>query len=113
MIIEEINISRWCATMTEIKPLSHRHIHIWLQGLPEQPLRNILLSNIKANCNSLAKMRDVQGFVLRNADIQATDPTISTDGCTATMLLNVKVNGKEPQDFAYPGIKSTPIITMR
>lgn len=82
-------------------------------GLPEQPLRNILLSNIKASCNSVAKMRDVQGFVLRDADIQATDPTISTDGCTATMLLNVKVNGKEPQDFAYPGIKSTPIITMR
>ena len=79
-------------------------------GLPERPLRNVLFSNVKAKCEVLMKMRDVQGFVLKDACITAADPTASIDGCTATMMLGVTVNGQEPQQFAYPGTKSTPVM---
>lgn len=80
-------------------------------GLPERPLRNVLFSNVKASCDQLIKMRDTQGFVLKDADITAKDPTASIDGCTGVMLLDVNVNGKEPQHVIYPGEPSTPIIT--
>ena len=79
-------------------------------GLPERPLRNVLFSRVKADCNELMKMRDVTGFVLKDADITAKDASASIDGCTATMMLNVMVNGQQPQSFTYPGEKSTPVI---
>ena len=83
---------------------------VFALGLPERPLRNVLLSNVKANCEQLMKMRDVQGFVLKDADITAKDATASIDGCTGVMMLNVLVNGQNPKDITYPGEKSTKVI---
>lgn len=79
-------------------------------GLPEQPLRNILFSNIKANCQQLVKMRDVESFVIKDADIETTDDTAIFDGVTGAMMLNVKVNGKHPSNIKYQGDKSTAVI---
>lgn len=72
-------------------------------GLPERPLRNVLLSCIKANCDRFVKMRDVAGFVIHDADVTANDPTAAIDGCTAVMMLNVKVNGHQQQNITYSG----------
>ena len=83
---------------------------VFALGLPERPLRNVLFSNVKANCEQFVKMRDVQGFVLKDADITAKDATASIDGCTGVMMLGVKVNGQIPKDITYPGEKSTKVI---
>lgn len=79
-------------------------------GLPERPLRNVLLSGVKAHCQQLMKMRDVQGFVLKDACITATDPAANLDGCSSVMMLNVEANGQKLQDIAYSSKDSTPVI---
>ena len=81
-------------------------------GLPERPLRNVLFSNVKANCEQLMKMRDTQGFVLKNAEITAKDAIASMNGCTGVMMLDVKVNDKAPEKITYSGEKSTPVIVQ-
>ena len=83
---------------------------IFALGLPERPLRNVLFSNVKASCEQLMKMRDLQGFVLKNAEISSTEETASVDGCTGIMMLGVQVNGKQIQNITYPGEKSTQVI---
>jgi polygalacturonase len=84
---------------------------IFALGLPERPLRNVLISNIRANCSQFMKMRDTQGFVLQNAAVTAEASTASIDGCTAVMMLGVSINGEKPRDITYPGEKSTPVIS--
>ena len=79
-------------------------------GLPERPLRNVLLSRVKANCEELIKMRDVQGFVIKDVNITTADTVVNMDGCTAVMMLDTKVNGKQPQNTAINEKTSTPII---
>ena len=79
-------------------------------GLPERPLRNVLMSRVKANCERFVMMRDVQAFVLQDAVITATDTTASIDGCTGVMMLNTQLNGRAPATFVYPGIRSTPVM---
>ena len=83
---------------------------VFALGLPERPLRNVLFSNVKANCEQFVKMRDVQGFVLKDADIITKDATASIDGCTGVMMLGAKVNGQMPKDISYQGEKSTKVI---
>ena len=83
---------------------------VFALGLPERPLRNVLFNGVKANCQQLMKMRDVQGFVLKDACITATDPTANLDGCSSIMMLDVKVNGQKPQDITYSSKDSTPVI---
>ena len=85
---------------------------VFALGLPERPLRNVLFSGVKANCQQLMKMRDVQGFVLKDACITATDPTANLDGCSSIMMLDVEVNGQKPQDIAYSSKDSTPVIIL-
>lgn len=84
---------------------------IFALGLPERPLRNVLISNIRANCSQFMKMRDTQGFVLQNAAVTAEASTASIDGCTGVMMLGVSINGEKPRDITYPGEKSTPVIS--
>lgn len=84
---------------------------VFALGLPERPLRNVLISNIRANCNQFMKMRDTQGFVLQDATITAEDPTASIDGCTGVMMLGVIINGQRPKDITYPGEKSTLVLS--
>ena len=56
------------------------------------------------------KMRDVQGFVLKDACITAIDPVANLDGCSSIMMLDVEVNGQKPQNIAYSSKDSTPVI---
>ena len=73
---------------------------VFALGLPERPLRNVLFSGVKANCQQLMKMRDVQGFVLKDACITAIDPAANLDGFSSIMML----------DVAYSSKDSTPVI---
>ena len=74
-------------------------------GLPERPLRNVLLSRVKADCEQLMKMRDVQGFVFNDACITTADTAVSMEGCTAVMMIDTKVNGKQIQAFSLPKVE--------
>ena len=83
---------------------------VFALGQPERPLRNVLFSGVKANCQQLMKMHDVQGFVLKDACITAIDPAANLDGCSSIMMLDVEVNGQKPQNIAYSSKDSTPVI---
>lgn len=82
-------------------------------GLPERPLCNVLLRNIKAKTNKLLRLRDVSGFVIENACITADNPAGEVDGCTGVMLLNVKVNGQAPMNLKYEGLPSTNVMITK
>ena len=88
--------------------IEHCRMLIHAVGLPERPLRNVLLSGVKAQCSQFAMLRDVEGMVVQNADISADHPTANLDGCTGIMLLKTKVNGHSPQLFTYRA--STPVM---
>lgn len=90
--------------------IEHCRQLVFALGLPERPLRNVLLSQVKANCQQFMRMRDVEGLVIKDACITAADPTANIDGCSSAMMLNVKVNGQEPQAITYSGEPSTPVI---
>ena len=92
--------------------IEHCRMLIHAVGLPERPLRNVVFSRVKAQCDLLAKMRDVHSFVLRDANITATDPTASIDGCQGIMFLGTQVNGLLPKGIKYTGEKSAPVIVM-
>ena len=92
--------------------IEHCRMLIHAIGLPERPLRNVLFSNVKAHCDQLMKMRDVEAFVLQNADITASAPAGTIDGCTGIMLLQTKVNGQQPHDIKMIGATSTQLISM-
>lgn len=79
-------------------------------GLPERPLRNVLFSNVKARCIDFAKIRDVESFVIQNAEITADNTEVYIDGTTGIMMLNVNVNGRKPENIKYNGEKSTRVI---
>ena len=82
-------------------------------GLPERPLRNVLISRITANCEQFVTMRDVNAFVMQDASITATEAIASIDGCTGIMMLNTMVNGIPPASFVYPGVSSTPVMVCK
>ena len=91
--------------------IEHCRMLIHAIGLPERPLRNVLLTGVKARCEQLLKMRDTECFVVQDADITADDPAGTIDGCTGVMLLNTRVNGQKPKDIKLTGEKSTPVLT--
>ena len=68
---------------------------IFALGLPERPLRGVIFSGVRANCRQFMKMRDVQGFVLNDACITASDPAASIEGCHSIMMLDVNLNGEK------------------
>lgn len=83
---------------------------IQVKGLPERPLRNVLLSGFKANCQKFMTMSDVDGFVIHNANITAKDDTAEIDGCSSVMMLNTKINGQKPRNISYHGSETLPVI---
>ncbi|MBR1414474.1 MAG: family 43 glycosylhydrolase [Prevotella sp.] len=79
-------------------------------GLPERPLRNVLLRNIKGHAQEFMRLRDVKSFVLENVDINTKSNEARIDGCEGIMLLNTNVNGSKPHNIKYEGEPSTLII---
>ena len=79
-------------------------------GLPERPLRNVLLRNVKGCAQQFMFLRDVKSFVLDNVDVQATDDEACIDGCEGIMLINTRLNGEQPRRVKYTGEKSTQIL---
>lgn len=79
-------------------------------GLPEQPLRNVLLSRVKARCGQFMFMRDTESFTLKDADVEASDPSATIDGCSGVMMLGVMVNGRRFDSMSCSLVRSTPVV---
>ena len=58
-------------------------------GLPERPLRDVLMQNIKAKADRLGKMRDVSGLVMLNAHIETKDTDLQSSDCESIRFINV------------------------
>ena len=56
-------------------------------GLPERPLRNVLIQKAKVKAKKFGKMRDVRSFVMLDTDVDAADPSFETDGCEGVMRI--------------------------
>ena len=79
---------------------------VFALGLPERPLSRVVFSGVKANCRQFMKMRDVQGFVLNDACITASDPTASIEGCNSIIMLDVNLNGEKIRSLYLPNALS-------
>jgi len=83
---------------------------IFALGLPERPLRNVLMSNIKGRARDFARLRDVQSFVLSNIALNVENTEARVDGCEGIIFTNTLLNGERPNNITYEGEKSTIII---
>ena len=79
-------------------------------GLPERPLCNVLLRNVKGRARQFMFLRDVKSFVLDNVDVEVADDVASIDGCEGIMFINTQLNGEQPRRVKYTGEKSTQIL---
>ena len=52
------------------------------------------------------KLRDVQGFVLNDACITASDPSSSIEGCSSIIMLDVNLNGEKIRSLYLPNALS-------
>ena len=79
-------------------------------GLPERPLRNVLLKGFRGHADKFMRLRDVHAMVLSDIDMTIDDDQARIDGSEGIMLLNTRVNGKEPRHITYEGELSTQLI---
>ena len=79
-------------------------------GLPERPLRNVLLSNISGHADKFMRLRDVNSFVLQNVNIYTSNDEARIDGCNGIMLLDTNVNSLPATHITYEGEPSPPVI---
>ena len=56
-------------------------------GLPERPLRDVLIRNAKVKARRYGMMRDVRSFVVLNADVDTADPTLKQEGTEGVIIL--------------------------
>ena len=80
-------------------------------GLPERPLRNVLMRNIRGHAQEFMRLRDIHSFVLDDVDVQVDNDEVRIDGCEGIMLIDTKVNGEKPKNMKYEGEKATTVIT--
>ena len=66
-----------------------------INSIPERPLENVLLENLKVNSGKLFAAADVDGFIVRNAKIEATESKLS--------LLDARKVRFENVQFTVPG----------
>ena len=80
-------------------------------GLPERPLRNVLMRNIRGHAQEFMRLRDIHSFVLDDVDVQVNNDEVRIDGCEGIMLINTKVNGEKPKNMKHEGERTTAVIT--
>ncbi|MBR1547956.1 MAG: family 43 glycosylhydrolase [Prevotella sp.] len=79
-------------------------------GLPERPLRNVLLSGVRGRAKEFMRLRDVASFVMQDIDIATDDTKARIDGCEGVMLLDTRLNGHPAGNISYEGEKSTKTL---
>ena len=83
---------------------------IFALGLPERPLSNVLLRNIRGRARDFARLRDVRSFVLDDVDLQVENPEARIDGCDGIILINTRLNSQQPTAIKYEGEPSSKLI---
>ncbi|MBR1934126.1 MAG: family 43 glycosylhydrolase [Prevotella sp.] len=61
-------------------------------GLPEEPLRNVLLHDIRGRAHEFMRLRDVSSFVLSKVDVTVDDDSQLTEGCEGVELVDTRVS---------------------
>ena len=79
-------------------------------GLPERPLRNVLLRNVSGHAEKFMRLRDVSSFVMQNVDVDVSDDEARIDGCNGIMLLDTRICGRQPQNVKYEGEPSAKLL---
>ena len=82
-------------------------------GLPERPLSGVLFRNVRGKASEFLYMRDVNGFVLQNVQIETPHDEARIDGCRSLMFIGTTVNGVLPQHVKYEGESSENIIITK
>lgn len=57
-------------------------------GLPECPLREVIIRDAKVKADSYGMLRDVQSFFVLDCDVQTPEPDVKTDGCEGFMRIS-------------------------
>lgn len=52
-----------------------------IQGLPERPVSNVILSNAEARCSIIGKLCDVSAFSMSDVRLTTADSLLTIDGC--------------------------------
>ena len=68
IIIHDVEVDH-CAQLVDI------------QALPERPVKNVFLGNVKAQCDKLGRLCDANSFSLKDVVVNSTDTTLTIDGC--------------------------------
>ena len=79
-------------------------------GLPERPLRNVLISNVKGHADQFISLRDADSFIMKDIRVDTPSPVAIVDGCNGVMLLDTHVSSMKTPDIKYRGEPSTPVI---
>lgn len=76
-------------------------------GLPERPVKNVFLGNVKARCKAIGKLRDAISFSLKDVVVETEDSSVTIDGCDYASFygFNNFLTGK-PITIKENGVKS-------
>ncbi len=61
-------------------------------GIPETPVKNVVIENVKARSEKLIRLQDVDGLTLRNMEICCLDTLIAMDDARNVLFDNVRFN---------------------
>ncbi len=84
---------------------------ISIKGIPESPLADMSINRLQARCGQAFKMLDVDGLVVSDSRITATDSIMSLTDCRHVMLINLKADvpgGRWVKH--YEGEKCMPVL---
>jgi len=80
-------------------------------GIPESPLSGVSITNMKAKCQNLMNVQDVNGLVFSNSIIETENTKASVVDGRNIMFINVKLNvSGDKLQADYAGELSRPIL---
>lgn len=50
-----------------------------IEGMPERPLKNLFFGNVKAKCRQLGRVRDTNGFSMKDVEVESADSVLVID----------------------------------
>lgn len=59
-----------------------------MRGLPERPLRNVVVNRLTAHCREFMSMNDVSSLTLADSHVDAADTGATLTGCSGLSLVN-------------------------
>lgn len=82
-------------------------------GIPESPLENLHIENVKANCTNLISAYDMHHFTLKNAFISTTDSILQFTNCTNVNFTNTTFKTPNSTLYLHTDSVSTDGINFR